>query len=382
MDVDDNDEMNGNNIESASKNGKKDSSGARGRRRTTNLVNYAKEQEFSDASDIFEDSDDSAPKTSSKKRGRPRRSDANDGGGFQDDDLFKKAAPIYSERGYDPALPPIRERFPFLPEFEPDGSPRIDVIVGRRPIDEKEDSKKNDEDDNQDEKKEDGGFSDEDDDDDDDDDEDGGTRRRRKRTSNGSKRSAKKGSPDKKDSSEIVEYEYLIKYKGRSYLHLEWKTGADLESMNKNAKTMYRRYLKKLGTGDEELEDPDFDTSFAVPQRICDEAKQEITVDLSDKELLKWEKQRAKELAAEDGDDSDEEADADKKKEGDAPTPTTSDLKEATKEGEPEQKEEQPDEDKEGTYARGFVLSALSCFQCQLIIYASAEKRSDRVAGR
>ena len=111
---------------------------SRTKRRTAKVVNYAKEQEFSDASDIFEDSEDSAPKT--KKRGRPRRSDANELAG-QDDEIFKKTEPVYTERGYDPALPPIRERFPFLPEFEADGSPRIDLIVGRRPIDEKEDSK-------------------------------------------------------------------------------------------------------------------------------------------------------------------------------------------------------------------------------------------------
>ena len=111
----------------------------RARRRTTKAVNYAKEQQFSDASDVFEDSEDELPKA--KKRGRPRKSGANDLSSAQDDDMFKNAEPIYTERGYDPSLLPIRERFPFLPEVEPDGSPRIDLIVGRRAIDEKEDNK-------------------------------------------------------------------------------------------------------------------------------------------------------------------------------------------------------------------------------------------------
>ena len=59
------------------------------------------------------------------------------------------------------------------------------------------------------------------------------------------------------------------------------------------------------------MEDPTVEDSFITPQRICDEAKQEITVELSDKELLKWEKQRAKELAEEESSDDSED---DKKK--------------------------------------------------------------------
>jgi hypothetical protein len=273
----------------------------RSRRRATTAVNYAKEQEFSDASDIFEDSDGSVPKAA-KKRGRSRKSDANEIVQAQEEDFFKKTAPVYSERGYDPALLPIRERFSFLPEFESDGSPKIDLIVGRRPIDEKESNKENDGLDNEDEKKDEGGDLS----DDVSEDEDQSKAQKRTRRTN-KKGQGKKGSPAKstKDSSGgLVEYEYLIKYKGRSYLHLEWKGGADLESMNKTAKGIYRRYLKRIGAGDEEAEDPNFDPSFAIPQRICDEARQEITVDLSDKELLKWEKERAKELATE-GNDSD-----------------------------------------------------------------------------
>ena len=34
-------------------------------------------------------------------------------------------------------LPPLRERFTFMPETEADGSPRIELIVGRRPVDDK-----------------------------------------------------------------------------------------------------------------------------------------------------------------------------------------------------------------------------------------------------
>ena len=283
-------------------------SGRRSTRRstTTKAVDYAREQEFSDANDVFEDSDEEpAP----KRKAKPRKStssranaattttidtvDHDDEGGYQ------PSKPIYTEKGYDTNQLPIRERFPFLPEFEPDGSPRIDLIVGRRPVDEKGDSKSN-------ENLNGDGSQDGSEDEDGDSDEDGGRRKSRKR--GGDKKKKKDSSPSKKiESDGPAEYEYLVKYKNRSYLHLEWKTGADLESMNKSAKTLYRRYLKKVAQGlDDELEDPNFDPSYAEPQKIVDEAEQEIVMELSDKELLKWEKEREQTLADE-GSDSEME---------------------------------------------------------------------------
>ena len=280
----------------------------RARRRTTKAVNYAKEQDFSD-SDLFEDSDDSAPVRKKSGRGRPRKSDANEERYSQEDNLLKSSKPVYTERGYDPSLPPIRERFPFMPEYEPDGSPRIDLIIGRRPIDEKEETSEADG--NGEEKKENGGDSSEEENE-----EEKGGKRKTRRDSKTNNKKIQKGSPSKKDNQGgVIEYEYLIKYKGRSYLHLEWKTGADLESMNKSAKGIYRRYLKKVGSGDEDLEDPNFDPSYAIPQKIVDEAQQEMTVELTDKELLKWEKERAKELAAEKDKESSNSSDSEKEKE-------------------------------------------------------------------
>ena len=103
--------------------------------------------------------------------------------------------------------------------------------------------------------------------------------------------------------NKFVEYEYLVKLKGKSYLHLEWKLGSDLESMNKSAKTLYRRFLKKLESGtDENLEDPSFDPSFAIPQKIVAEKEQKVMVELSDKELIAWEKERERELMEEKSD--------------------------------------------------------------------------------
>ena len=317
----------------------------RARRANVKRVDYAKEQEFSDAEDIFEDSDVEpvAPVRARKSTGRKSAGGAKKSSsssakarsaatpaGSDDDDMNDNDGfggggsnrPVYTEKGYDPTLLPIRERFPFLPEYEEDGSPKIDLIVGRRPVDEEEDIEEANKDEN-----ENGNKSD--DDMDVDEEEEVSSGRRSRRSAKNDKKKKKQKSPAKKKRGSMspekggsqsgpVEYEYLVKYKGRSYLHLEWKRGADLESMNKSAKGIYRRYLKKIAQGTEEdIENPEFDPSYVVPQKIVDEADQEISVEYTDKELLKWEQQREKELAQQrkdDGDDEDEnEGDTPKK---------------------------------------------------------------------
>lgn len=276
-------------------------------RRAKSNVNYSKDQDFSDE-DIFEDSpiEDTTP-----KRGRPKASRKSTGtrrkptpadvdeDGMADDEEIRSNKPVFTEKGYDPNLPPIRERFPFMPEVELDGSPRIDLIVGRRPVDDNGDEAKGS-----------------DDVIDSDDSGDGGGPRSRRR---GGEKKKDDESPTKEKVG-VVEYEYLIKHKNRSYLHLEWKSGADLESMNKSAKTIYRRYLKKIAQGlDDDLESPEFDPSFIVPQKIIAEKEQEMTLELTDKELIKWEKQREKELAEDSDNDSNDDP-SDKKNEDDVHT--------------------------------------------------------------
>jgi hypothetical protein len=283
---------------------------ARARRTAAKRVNYAKQQDFSD-DDVFEDSDDEPQQKRQSAGRRPRKSKAADPNVPQllpsmmdeDEDGAFASRPVFTEKGYDTSLPPLRERFPFLPEYEDDGSPKIDLIVGRRLVDEKEgdgeDQQKQPSDNGEDEEAEEDTESE--------------SVRKTRRSRASAPLAAKSSSPDTRDKQKSafveagpVEYEYLVKYKGRSYLHLEWKSGADLESMNKSAKGIYRRYLKKISQGTEEdLESPDFDPSYIVPERIIDEADQEITIELSDKELLRWEKQREKEIAAEASDDDD-----------------------------------------------------------------------------
>jgi hypothetical protein len=275
----------------------------RARRSTgTKKVNYAKEQQFSDEDNIFEDSPDEEPVAPRRKStsSKPRKSTSGKSVAVatstavqyaeedDDDDLYQSNKPVYTEKGYDWTLLPIRERFPFLPEYEEDGSPKIDLIVGRRPVDEKED-----------------GADDDEKEEEVDEEEEEETGRKTRKPKGSPKNS--KASPTKNESTTgPVDYEYLVKYKGRSYLHLEWKSGADLESMNKSAKGIYRRYLKKVMAGiEEDIENPDFDPSYVVPEKVIDEGDQEITVELTDKELLRWEKQREKELAEDDDENED-----------------------------------------------------------------------------
>ena len=84
--------------------------------------------------------------------------------------------------------------------------------------------------------------------------------------------------------------------------------GADLESMNAKSKGMYRRFLKKLDQeSDEDLEDPTIDPSFTEPGRILAEEDHEIMVELTGKELAKWEKEQREQMEELEESDSEEE---------------------------------------------------------------------------
>jgi hypothetical protein len=166
-----------------------------------------------------------------------------------------------------------------MPEFEQDGSPKVELILGRRKIEDKRDNTRgenvfdasgnNVEDEYLEDYRSDIIN-------------DGCSSVKRQESSHSVLK--------KEGNSGRVDYEYLIKYKGVSYIHLEWKAASELESMNKSAKTLYRRFLKKLhlGNAEEDHEDPDFDPSHAQPHKIVDEGEHEVFVELSDKELVEW----------------------------------------------------------------------------------------------
>lgn len=277
---------------------------SRYRRKSSKAVDYAADP-FSDDDLLEEDEKVTTSRrspvpesgSSTRKPRKPRKSDARravDSIEAADEYTFNGVArmeAVFTEKGYDSNELPIRERFLFAPEYEADGTQKIDCIIGRRIREAKRQIGYD--------------LSDEDENDLTDGETEVAERTRKARESAEKLLSAI-------DAGQ-VEYEYLIKYKGVSYIHLEWKLGTELESMNKSAKTLYRRFLKKLEAGTEEgIEDPTFDQSFVDPQRIIDEQEQEIEVDMTDKEIIQWEKeekQRSLEAGEEsDGDDEEEEA--------------------------------------------------------------------------
>lgn len=283
-------------------------------RRTRQKVDYSQEQQFSDDDDVFEDGPkDEPPVSSRKKSGRPRKSNVGAGGTSQLGDggmSYERSKPMYTERGYDSSLLPLRDRFTFEPEYEDDGTPSIEVICGRRPIDEAKDrtaaGKGAVAGDGEGSDKESNEAS------------DAPSRTRGRKPKGRNKKPSDEENNEESNDNEM-DYEYLIKYKNRSYLHLEWKTAADLESMNTRAKTIYRRFLKKLEAGTEEdLEDPTIDAAFTEPGRILAEEEKELTVELTDRELIKWEKEQKKEMEEEESDDGEEEEKKEEKGEEDA----------------------------------------------------------------
>jgi len=117
---------------------------SRNRRKSLRSIDYSKEQEFSDE-DIFEDTlkdeksipvrEEGPPR---RRPGRPRKYDNEDNLIVHtNDDPTENFAYRYVEKGHDMNLPSIRERYTFSPEYEEDGSPKIECIIGRRPIKDK-----------------------------------------------------------------------------------------------------------------------------------------------------------------------------------------------------------------------------------------------------
>lgn len=246
-------------------------------RRTRKKVDYSLEQQFSDEDDIFEDGPKEEPKKKSKSRKSNASSANQQGGGLLSSGMsFERTKPVYTERGYDSTQLPLRERFTFEPEYEDDGTPSIEVIVGRRPIDDTKDRTAASS-----AAGEDGVAASGSNTSNDSDDESNAPRRTRGKPKKRGKKSKVNDEDEDEEGKSEMDYEYLIKYKGRSYLHLEWKTAADLESMNTKAKTIYRRFLKKLEQGTEEdLEDPTVDPAFTEPGRILAEEDHEIMVEV------------------------------------------------------------------------------------------------------
>jgi len=78
------------------------------------------------------------------------------------------------------------------------------------------------------------------------------------------------------------EYEYLVKYKGMSYRHVQWLNASEIEAMNQSSRKCLSRYLTKVDKGESAgLEDGEIETSFLEVEKILDCREEEVmeTVD-------------------------------------------------------------------------------------------------------
>ena len=116
----------------------------------------------------------------------------------------------------------IRSRFPFEPEREEDGSLMIEKIMGRRLRKDKA-----------------------------------------RQFHKASQFRALTATESKYD------YEYLLKYKTLSYLHVQWCTAHEIDSMSKRSKMALTRYMNNLDSGKEVQEDGEVDPSFVEVRLLC-----------------------------------------------------------------------------------------------------------------
>ena len=127
----------------------------------------------------------------------------------------------------------IRTRFPFEPEREEDGSLIVHSILGRRP---------------------------------------------RKQQGRRWIRSSQHEDSSQYGSDEKYNYEYLLKFKGMSYLHVKWENATEIDAMNSNSKKTLMRYLGRLDRGDPECpEEVDLDPSWTEVEKVLDVREEEVT---------------------------------------------------------------------------------------------------------
>lgn len=78
------------------------------------------------------------------------------------------------------------------------------------------------------------------------------------------------------------EYEYLARYKGMSYKHVQWLNASEIEAMSQISRKCLARYLTKIDKGESAgLEDGEIETSFLDVEKILDFREEEVaeTVD-------------------------------------------------------------------------------------------------------
>lgn len=73
------------------------------------------------------------------------------------------------------------------------------------------------------------------------------------------------------------DYEYLVKYKQMSFLHVQWLSAHEIDSMSKNSKQVLTRYLKAVDLAAPNIqEDGEVDPSYVEVEKILDVREEEV----------------------------------------------------------------------------------------------------------
>ncbi|KJH46678.1 chromo' (CHRromatin Organization MOdifier) domain protein [Dictyocaulus viviparus] len=84
------------------------------------------------------------------------------------------------------------------------------------------------------------------------------------------------------DSSDL---QYLVKWKGKAYVHCEWKTLKELEEIDKRALAKVKRFRQKKSHSNNDLDDEDFNSDYTVVDRVVDIGKGDDGLEYA---LVKW----------------------------------------------------------------------------------------------
>lgn len=72
------------------------------------------------------------------------------------------------------------------------------------------------------------------------------------------------------------EYEYLIKYKNMSYMHIQWISGSDIEAMSQKNKSTLNRYLTRIDRGESVPNEDEIEPSYTEVEKVLDYREEEV----------------------------------------------------------------------------------------------------------
>ncbi|VDL72875.1 unnamed protein product [Nippostrongylus brasiliensis] len=88
-----------------------------------------------------------------------------------------------------------------------------------------------------------------------------------------------------RDGADEAEHQYLIKWKGKAYIHCEWKTLKELEEVDKRAPAKVKRFRQKKSHLNNDADEEDFNSDYTVVDRIVDVGTGDDGLEYA---LVKW----------------------------------------------------------------------------------------------